>query len=139
MLPTSISNQRSFRSCDSLSNVDFQTKIGEGGLVPKSLYLSESELEKEGFSLGENSIYNSFTLHRGQVGDRGELNFDVNRILPKIVRGISQVFEIIVNVQESGTVITWDFDVMRHDVMFTVYKINQQVDMKDGPISSPGT
>ncbi|XKL63866.1 hypothetical protein PGB90_006230 [Kerria lacca] len=91
------------------------TNIREGGLVPKSLYLPDSELEKEGFSLGENSIYNSFTLHRGQV------------------------FEIVVHTKESGTVITWDFDVMRQDVLFTVYKVNLPLEVKDGPVSSPGS
>lgn len=43
-------------------------------MVPKSLYLPDSELEREGFTFGENSVYSSFTLHRGQV--IGELLFN---------------------------------------------------------------
>ncbi|XP_065203554.1 SEC14-like protein 1 [Planococcus citri] len=92
-----------------------ETKIREGGHIPKSLYLPESELEKEGVIMGENSIYSSFSLHRGQV------------------------FEVVIRIKDVGTVITWDFDVMRQDVVFTIYRISKEIDLKDGPASSPGS
>ena len=35
---------------------------------------------------------------------------------------VLQVHEVLVSNDDPGSVITWDFDVMRQDVMFTVYR-----------------
>ena len=45
----------------------WQTMVLEGGLVPKGLYMTEGDLEREGCPLTEDSIYHSVTLGRGQV------------------------------------------------------------------------
>ncbi|GFG33633.1 hypothetical protein Cfor_03387, partial [Coptotermes formosanus] len=74
-----------------------RTMVLEGGLVPKGLYMTEGDLEREGCPLTEDSIYHSVTLGRGQV------------------------HEVLVTNDDPGSVITWDFDVMKQDVMFTVY------------------
>lgn len=47
--------------------VCWQTMVLEGGLVPKVLYLTEGDLEREGCPLTEDSIYHSVSLGRGQV------------------------------------------------------------------------
>nr|CAD7445480.1 unnamed protein product [Timema bartmani] len=72
--------------------------VVEGGLVPKGLYLTGSELEKEGGPLTDDSIYHSVSLGRGQV------------------------HEALISNDDPGSVITWDFDVMRQDVVFTVLR-----------------
>lgn len=60
------------------------------------MYSTNGELEKEGCSFTEDSIYRSVTLGRGQL------------------------HEVVIRIEEPQTVITWDFDVMRQDVMFSV-------------------
>lgn len=45
----------------------FQTKVLEGGLVPKNLYLTEGELVKEGGHMTDDTIYHSVSLSKGQV------------------------------------------------------------------------
>jgi hypothetical protein len=45
----------------------YQTMVLEGGLVPKGLYMTEGDLEREGCPLTEDSIYHSVSLGRGQV------------------------------------------------------------------------
>ena len=48
----------------------FQTKICEGGLVPKSFYMSVEEYEKEkaeGHHLFDDSMYHVISLAKGQV------------------------------------------------------------------------
>ncbi|PSN52190.1 SEC14-like protein 1 [Blattella germanica] len=80
----------------------------EGGLVPKGLYMTEGDLEREGCPLTEDSIYHSVSLGRGQV------------------------HEVLVTNDDPGSVITWDFDVMKQDVMFTVYRTRVPV-----PAQSP--
>ncbi|GLH14610.1 uncharacterized protein GBIM_18966 [Gryllus bimaculatus] len=80
-----------------------RTMVQEGGLVPKSLYMTESELEKEGCPLTEDSIYHSISLGKGQV------------------------HEVLITNDDPGSVITWDFDVMRQDIMFTVYRTHMPI------------
>ena len=51
---------------------DSVTGIPEGGLVPKSFYMSVQDFEKDqspGPHLMDNSCYQSTTLHKGQVGN----------------------------------------------------------------------
>ena len=45
-------------------------------------------------------------------------NFPFLRLVSK-----GQVHEGILHNSDKGSVITWDFDVMRHDVVFTVYRL----------------
>lgn len=74
----------------------YECNIKEGGLVPKSLYRS---LE---FSEGEESwsseIYQTTHVSKGSP------------------------HEVLVTIKESQSVITWDFDVMKGDVQFTVFR-----------------
>ncbi|XP_073956386.1 real-time [Choristoneura fumiferana] len=72
--------------------------VYEGGLVPKSLYVSGAFTERDGEPLCEDSIYRSVSLSKGQV------------------------HEVIVANSDPGSVLTWDFDVLRHDVGFTVFR-----------------
>lgn len=92
-----------------------QTDIPEGGLVPKSYYMSVEEFEKDqspGPHLLEDSIYNSTSLTKGQV------------------------HEGIIRITDKGSVVTWDFDVMRHDVVFTVYRLRHSLKTKS-PSTTP--
>jgi hypothetical protein len=76
--------------------------IPEGGLVPKSFYMSVEAFEKDqspGPHFLEESFYHSMSLSKGQVQ------------------------EGIITISDRGSVITWDFDVMRNDVVFTVYRL----------------
>ena len=38
---------------------------------------------------------------------------------------IYQVHEVLIQNTDKGSVITWDFDVMRHDVMFCVFRTKE--------------
>lgn len=90
-----------------------KAQIVEGALVPKSLYMSDSWLEKEGCAMSEESIYQSVSL------------------------GKSQIHEVLVTNEDPGSVLTWDFDVMRQDIVFTVYRTSAPIHGKDltgGPL-----
>ena len=41
-----------------------------------------------------------------------------------------QVHEGVIRITDKGSVVTWDFDVMRHDVVFTVYRLKQSLKAK---------
>lgn len=89
------------------------SSIPEGGPVPKSYYMSSQEFEKDQ-SPGPHLIesYQSLSLNKGQV------------------------HEVLVENTDRGSVITWDFDVMKHDVMFCVFRTVEAIKRKGG---SPAT
>lgn len=87
--------------------------------MPKNLYLKEGELEKEACTITEDSIYESVTLTKGQVLN----NFILGLYELNIYLFLLKIYEVFVEVEESGSVITWDFDVMRQDIHFNVLRL----------------
>jgi len=63
----------------------------------------------------DNSCYQSTTLHKGQV------------------------HEVLIQNIDKGSVITWDFDVMKHDVMFSVFRTKDTATVKKTPPPTPTT
>ncbi|XP_019723944.1 SEC14-like protein 1 [Hippocampus comes] len=76
---------------------DCMCDIPEGGLVPKSLYRTAEELEIEDNRLLTESIYKSASIFKGAP------------------------YEILIEIVEASSVITWDFDVSKGDVLFSIY------------------
>lgn len=68
----------------------------EGGPIPKSLYRSEWE-KSDGMQLWEESIYKTGAIVKGAP------------------------HEVVLEVPDKDCVITWDFDVLKCDVVFSVY------------------
>lgn len=84
-----------------MSWIYFQTYIMEGRVVPKNLY----KADLEGASCEhEHSLYHSISLGRGQVHN------------------------VIIRSNDPGAVLTWDFDVMRNKVIFTVLHKSKEDD-----------
>ncbi|XP_018905018.1 SEC14-like protein 1 isoform X2 [Bemisia tabaci] len=71
-----------------------KTKIPDGGIIPKHLY--QADIGHEGACMTEDSIYSSAGLSRNQS------------------------HEVFVLIEAPGSVITWDFDIIRHEVAFSV-------------------
>ncbi|KAM8724542.1 SEC14-like protein 1 isoform 2-T2 [Acanthopagrus schlegelii] len=76
---------------------DCMCDIPEGGMVPKSLYRTAEELESEENRLLTDSIYKSASIFKGAP------------------------YEMLVEITEASSVITWDFDVSKGDVIFNIY------------------
>ncbi|XP_016069936.1 PREDICTED: SEC14-like protein 5 [Miniopterus natalensis] len=81
--------------------------VPEGGLVPKSLYLTEEEQEHADQLHQWRETYQSASVFRGTP------------------------HEVVVEIQEAESVITWDFDILRGDVVFSLYYAKQAP--KPGP------
>ncbi|KAL4712074.1 hypothetical protein ACJJTC_005310 [Scirpophaga incertulas] len=77
--------------------------VHEGGLVPKSLYVAGAFTERDGDPLSEDSVYRSVSLGKGQI------------------------HEVVVVNRDPHSVLTWDFDVLRHDVAFCVFRTDQDL------------
>ncbi|XP_035511517.1 SEC14-like protein 1 [Morone saxatilis] len=76
---------------------DCMCDIPEGGMVPKSLYRTAEELESEENRLLTDSIYKSASIFKGAP------------------------YELLIEITEASSVITWDFDVSKGDVIFNIY------------------
>ncbi|XP_059203465.1 SEC14-like protein 1 isoform X1 [Centropristis striata] len=76
---------------------DCMCEIPEGGMVPKSLYRTAEELESEEHRLLTDSIYKSASIFKGAP------------------------YEMLIEITEASSVITWDFDVSKGDVIFKIY------------------
>ncbi|XP_023992315.1 SEC14-like protein 1 isoform X2 [Salvelinus sp. IW2-2015] len=72
-------------------------EVPEGGLVPKSLYRTAEELENEDISLWTETIYQSASVFKGAP------------------------HELVIEIIDASSVITWDFDVCKGDVVFHLY------------------
>ncbi|XP_037360479.1 SEC14-like protein 5 [Talpa occidentalis] len=75
--------------------------VPEGGLVPKSLYLAEEEQEHADQLRQWRETYQSASVLRGAP------------------------HEVAVEILEEESVITWDFDILRGDVVFSLYHARQ--------------
>nr|XP_054310864.1 SEC14-like protein 5 isoform X3 [Pongo pygmaeus] len=75
--------------------------VPEGGLVPKSLYMTEEEQE-----------------HTDQLWQWSETYHSAS-----VLRGAPH--EVAVEILEGESVITWDFDILRGDVVFSLYHTKQ--------------
>ncbi|XP_070703755.1 SEC14-like protein 1 [Pempheris klunzingeri] len=76
---------------------DCMCDIPDGGMVPKCLYRTAEELESEENRLLTDSIYKSASIFKGAP------------------------YEMLIEIAESSSVITWDFDVSKGDVIFNIY------------------
>ncbi|XP_076672393.1 real-time isoform X2 [Andrena cerasifolii] len=70
-----------------------ESYISEGGIVPKHLYKMDLETAS---GEQEQNLYHSISLSRGQI------------------------HRVIIHSNDPGAVLTWDFDIMRHNALFTV-------------------
>lgn len=85
------------------SFIIFQTLIHEGGLVPKSQYRNESIDEHDGSHHDHSGLYQTQNLTAGQI------------------------FELMIKNNDPKSVITWDFDCTKADVLFTVFHTDKEL------------
>uniref|UniRef100_A0A3Q3AVG4 SEC14 like lipid binding 1 n=1 Tax=Kryptolebias marmoratus TaxID=37003 RepID=A0A3Q3AVG4_KRYMA len=72
-------------------------EVPEGGLVPKSMYRTPEELENEDVRLWTETIYQSASVFKGSP------------------------HELVIEIIDAASVITWDFDVCKGDIVFNIY------------------
>ncbi|XP_037081881.1 SEC14-like protein 1 isoform X2 [Pollicipes pollicipes] len=86
-----------------------QCVISEGGLIPKTMYMPIEDMENQKGELcgGMDSIYHCVSLTRGQV------------------------HEVLILNSDRGSVICWDFDIMKSDVAFSVLRTKVPITNKE--------
>ncbi|XP_055377286.1 protein real-time isoform X2 [Condylostylus longicornis] len=88
--------------------------IHEGGLVPKTLYKMNSEEEAQNGAVAHehHNLYQSVELKNGQT------------------------HEVVIKNSDPKSVLTWDFDILRSDVHFTLYRTSEDLGTKEDSYSS---
>ncbi|RMC17892.1 hypothetical protein DUI87_05561 [Hirundo rustica rustica] len=93
---------------------DCMCTVSEGGLVPKSLYQTEDETENsDHIRLWTETIYHSASVLRGAP------------------------HEILVEILEGESVITWDFDILKGDVVFSLFHSKRAPEPSHKEATSP--
>ncbi|XP_058814646.1 protein real-time isoform X3 [Topomyia yanbarensis] len=84
----------------------YNTLIHEGGLIPKHLYKSDSVEENTGVPHGHDhhGLYKSVDLKPGQM------------------------FELVIKNTDPKSVLTWDFDVLKNDLLFVLYRTDSWIE-----------
>ncbi|CAL4110754.1 unnamed protein product, partial [Meganyctiphanes norvegica] len=80
--------------------LECSSSVLEGGLVPKSMYQPGEEFD----------------------GTRQTIPFSDQSMYHSIALGPKQVHEVVLLLEDAGSVICWDFDVMKSDVSFSVLR-----------------
>lgn len=89
--------------------------VHEGGLIPKTLYKSMSDEDADencprtSADQIQSSIYNSVDLKPGHI------------------------YEVVIKNNDPKSVLTWDFDVVKSDLHFTVFRTNRAVSTLNDP------
>ncbi|MEJ1287416.1 SEC14-like lipid binding 5 [Cricetulus griseus] len=86
---------------DIVFETSLQCNVPEGGLVPKSLYLTEEEQEQADQLRQWSETYHAASVFHGTP------------------------HEVAMEIPEGESVITWDFDILRGDVVFSLYHVKQ--------------
>lgn len=71
--------------------------------MPKSLYRNESIDEHDGSQHDHSGLYQTVNLKQGQI------------------------FELMIKNNDPKSVITWDFDCLKCDVLFTIYHTDKEL------------
>ncbi|KAH8335781.1 hypothetical protein KR074_001527 [Drosophila pseudoananassae] len=107
-----------------------KTMIHEGGLVPKTLYkmssLEDHEDEPNGDGPAQSSDEASIPSKRLSAVHQHE-----HRNLYKTIElKAGFTHELLIRNDDPKSVLTWDFDVMRNDLHFTLYRVTQELPEK---------
>ncbi|XP_034669728.1 protein real-time [Drosophila subobscura] len=111
-----------------------KTMIHEGGLVPKTLYKMNSLEDHDddvtivspasGSALAPVAVAPMKRLSAAHQHDHQNLYKSVD-----LKAGFSH--ELLIRNEDPKSVLTWDFDVMRNDLHFTLYRVTQELPQKN--------
>lgn len=105
------------------------------------MYMSEEEYEKmrcEDNPMCEDSIYQSVSLSKGQVHEVSVplLSPTHHTAPPPDSSFVVIILQVVIQSDDIGSVICWDFDVMKQDILFLVLKTSRPlpIDPSNPPI-----
>uniref|UniRef100_A0A1A9V7F8 CRAL-TRIO domain-containing protein n=1 Tax=Glossina austeni TaxID=7395 RepID=A0A1A9V7F8_GLOAU len=100
-----------------------KTLVHEGGLIPKTLYKMNSLEEDE---QAEQAQQNKGTNGHGRATNNG-LNSDHHGLYKTVELKTGYIHEVVIRNADVKSVLTWDFDVIRGDLHFTLYRVTKDL------------
>lgn len=101
-----------------------QTLIHNGGIVPKQLYKTESIDEADGNTDEDNSF--------GDVTATTKIKLNEANLYQNVKLKPAQVHEILIKNDDDRAVLTWDFESVKTEVLFTVYETEVDISESNG-------
>jgi hypothetical protein len=91
--------------------------IHEGGLIPKTLYKTES-IEHDDNYIMETS--------GDDVTQATKIQLNEHNLYHKVTLSPGQIHEVIVANNDAKSVLTWDYESTRNEILFTIFKSEQE-------------
>lgn len=111
-----------------------KTMIHEGGLVPKTLYKMNSLEDHDDEVTAE--LPTTAAAQALVPGKRLSANqqHDHRNLYKSVDLKAGFAHELLIRNEDPKSVLTWDFDVMRNDLHFTLYRVTQELPEKNGEL-----
>ncbi|XP_033172926.1 protein real-time [Drosophila mauritiana] len=108
-----------------------KTMIHEGGLVPKTLYKMNSLEDHDDEAAAE--LPTTAAAQALVPGKRLSANqqHDHRNLYKSVDLKAGFAHELLIRNEDPKSVLTWDFDVMRNDLHFTLYRVTQELPEKN--------
>lgn len=108
--------------------------IHEGGLVPKTLYKMNSLEDHDDEVTAE--LPTTAAAQALVPGKRLSANqqHDHRNLYKSVDLKAGFAHELLIRNEDPKSVLTWDFDVMRNDLHFTLYRVTQELPEKNGEL-----
>lgn len=112
--------------------------IHEGGLVPKTLYKMNSLEDHDDETPVASRAASACIVEPPSEGKRlsAAHQHDHKNLYKTVELKPGFTHELLIRNTDPKSVLTWDFDVMRNDLHFTLYRVTEELPDKNGPQSS---
>ncbi|KAH8255761.1 hypothetical protein KR038_010021 [Drosophila bunnanda] len=111
-----------------------KTMIHEGGLVPKTLYKMNSLEEDHDDDVAAVELQATASTAEALVPAKRLstiIQHDHNNLYKSVELKAGFSHELLIRNEDPKSVLTWDFDVMRNDLHFTLYRVTQELPEKN--------
>jgi len=112
--------------------------IHEGGLVPKTLYKMNSlEDQDDETPVPSRAALASVSASAGDACSEGKRlsaahQHDHRNLYKTVELKAGFTHELLIRNSDPKSVLTWDFDVMRNDLHFTLYRVTEELPERHG-------
>lgn len=102
--------------------------IHNGGVIPKQLYKTESVDEPDGNIDG-------LEADGSDVTTTTKIKLNEANLYQNIKLRPGQFYEIVIKNDDHRAVLTWDFESVKTEVLFTIYETDGDLDVPNGELS----
>ncbi|CAO1409088.1 unnamed protein product [Diamesa hyperborea] len=93
--------------------------IHNGGVVPKQLYKSDSLDESDGAVIARETSGDDVTATKIQLNS--------TNLYQTINLQAGQIYEVVIKNDDHKAVLTWDYESLRDEILFTIYETEQSI------------